>query len=351
MKAVIMAGGMGTRLRPISGESPKPMVPMLGKPLMEHILELLRREGFEDICAAVRYRAGDIMAYFGDGSRFGVDMQYRVEEEPLGTAGAVKNCRDFYGDEDFLVISGDAACDFRLSRLMEEHKRRGAAVTLALYRHSEPLRYGLAVTDGEDRIRGFVEKPDWSRVVTDLVNTGIYIISPKIMELVPEGREFDFAKDLFPLLLKRGELMLGLPMEGYWCDVGTPLSYYHCCADALEGRLKLSTAPGFVPRSGEDGDTPAPAGEESLDCACRSRAELMGQLSELLMDMGADYSDGLQLQGPRFHLRISPLASRSALRISVASQDAEFARELALSARDLARALEAGPGQNAASVP
>ncbi len=341
MKAVIMAGGMGSRLKAITGDRPKPMVPLLGRPLMEHILELLRSQGFDQVCAAVRYRAGDIMAHFGDGSRFGVEMQYRVEEEPLGTAGAVKNCRDFYGGEDFLVISGDAACDFRLSRLMEEHKRRGAAVTLALCRHSEPLSYGLAVTDGEGRIRSFVEKPDWSRVVTDLVNTGIYVISPRIMELVPEGREFDFAKDLFPLLLSRGELLLGLPMEGYWCDVGSPLSYYRCCADALEGKLRLDFPELFRPPIPSGGDVP-PLPGENLDCACRSRAELMGSLSELLMDMGADYSDGLQLDAPRFHLRISPLASRSALRISVSSQDAEFARELAISARDLARALEKG---------
>lgn len=341
MKAVIMAGGMGSRLKAITGDRPKPMVPLLGRPLMEHILELLRSQGFDQVCAAVRYRAGDIMAHFGDGSRFGVEMQYRVEEEPLGTAGAVKNCRDFYGGEDFLVISGDAACDFRLSRLMEEHKRRGAAVTLALCRHSEPLSYGLAVTDGEGRIRSFVEKPDWSRVVTDLVNTGIYVISPRIMELVPEGREFDFAKDLFPLLLSRGELLLGMPMEGYWCDVGSPLSYYRCCADALEGKLRLDFPELFRPPIPSGGDVP-PLPGENLDCACRSRAELMGSLSELLMDMGADYSDGLQLDSPRFHLRISPLASRSALRISVSSQDAEFARELAISARDLARALEKG---------
>ena len=341
MKAVIMAGGMGSRLKAITGDRPKPMVPLLGRPLMEYILELLRSQGFDQVCAAVRYRAGDIMAHFGDGSRFGVEMQYRVEEEPLGTAGAVKNCRDFYGGEDFLVISGDAACDFRLSRLMEEHKRRGAAVTLALGRHSEPLSYGLAVTDGEGRIRSFVEKPDWSRVVTDLVNTGIYVISPRIMELVPEGREFDFAKDLFPLLLSRGELLLGLPIEGYWCDVGSPLSYYRCCADALEGKLRLDFPELFRPPIPSGGDVP-PLPGENLDCACRSRAELMGSLSELLMDMGADYSDGLQLDSPRFHLRISPLASRSALRISVSSQDAEFARELAISARDLARALEKG---------
>lgn len=339
MKAVIMAGGMGSRLKAITGDSPKPMVPLLGRPLMEYILELLRCQGFDDICAAVRYRAGDIMAHFGDGSRFGLSIQYRMEEEPLGTAGAVKNCRDFYGDEDFLVISGDAACDFQLSRLMEEHKKRGAAVTMALYRHSEPLSYGLVVTDGEDRVRSFVEKPDWSRVVTDLVNTGIYVISPRAMELVPQGREFDFAKDLFPLLLSQGELLLGLPMEGYWCDVGNPLSYYRCCADALEGRLKLSFSQSFATPVQTEDRRGFPQGE-SLDCACRSRAELMGRLSELLMDMGADYSDGLQLEGPRFRMRISPLASRSALRISVNSQDAEFARRLAFSARDLAQALD-----------
>ena len=147
MKAVILAGGMGTRLRPVTGDRPKPMVPLLGKPLMEHIIALLRTQGFDDICAALRYRAGDIMAHFGDGSRFGVHMQYRLEQEALGTAGAVKNCGDFCGDEDVLVISGDAACDFDLAALMAEHKRRQAAVTLALYRHPEPLRYGLVMDE------------------------------------------------------------------------------------------------------------------------------------------------------------------------------------------------------------
>lgn len=346
MKAVILAGGMGTRLRPVTGDRPKPMVPLLGKPLMEHIVALLRAQGFEDICAAVRYRAGDIMAHFGDGSRFGVCMQYRLEQEALGTAGAVKNCEDFCGNEDVLVISGDAACDFDLAALMAEHKRRDAAVTLALYRHPEPLRYGLAVTDGDNNIRGFVEKPDWNRVVTDLVNTGIYIVSPRAMALVPEGQAFDFAKDLFPLLLRQGERLLGLPMTGYWCDVGTPLSYYRCCADALEGRLKIDLPESFLPAA-PAGEDSAPETGESLDCSCHHRAELMGILSELLMDMGADYSDGLRLHGRRYELRIAPLASRSALRINVQSEDAEFARELALSARDLARALDQSGGPEA----
>ena len=181
MKAVIMAGGEGRRLRAVSGERPKPLTPLLGRPIMEHIIELLRKEGFEDICAAVKYKAPDIEEHFGDGSRLGVRLQYRLEKDALGTAGAVKNCADFIGNEDVLVISGDAACDFSLSRLMQAHRETGAAVTMALYPHSSPLSYGLTVTDSENFVRAFVEKPLWPRVVSELVNTGIYIISPRVL--------------------------------------------------------------------------------------------------------------------------------------------------------------------------
>ena len=337
MKAIIMAGGMGTRLRAVTGDTPKPMVPLLGRPMMEHIVNLLRENGFTEICAALRYRAGDIMAYFGDGSRFGVSMQYRIEKEPLGTAGGVRNCLDFCGKEDFLVISGDAACDFELKALMAEHKNRGAAVTIALFRSPEPLSYGLAVTDERFRIRGFVEKPDWPHVVTDLVNTGIYAVSPRAMELVPENTPYDFAKDLFPALMRRGETLIGLSLPGYWCDVGSPASYYRCCSDALSGKLRLDLPESFR-RSSVDA-APDDCCEGGIDCDCRSRAELMGALSELFLDMGADYSDGLTLDTDRFKLRIAPLRNRSAVHISVDSSDAEFASELALSAKELIEAL------------
>ena len=340
VKAVIMAGGQGKRLKAVTGEAPKPMAPLLGRPMMEHIILLLKKHGFTDICAAVKYRAEDIMDYFGDGSALGVRLQYRVEQEALGTAGGVKNCADFYGEEDFLVISGDAACDFDLSLLMRQHKESRAAVTLALCRHPEPLSYGLAVTDAGGLVRAFIEKPMWSRVVTDLVNTGIYVVSPRVMELVPQGRSFDFAKDLFPRLLERDELLLGAAMEGYWCDVGTPLSYYKCCVDALEGRLALDMGGAFRPAKAEEEADPEEQGSVCLDCSCRSRAGLMGALSEAMLDMGADYSDGIRLRGRRFDLHISPLARRSAIRIAVSSQDPEFAKELALSAKELAEALD-----------
>ena len=225
MKAIIMAGGEGKRLKPITGSTPKPLVPLCGRPVMEHIILLLRRHGITDICAALKYRPDDIKNYFGSGEKLGVRLEYRVEQNALGTAGGVKNCADFYGSEDFLVISGDAACDIDLSKLIAEHQRRSPAATIALCPEPEPLRYGLALCDREGFIRSFIEKPDWRHVVTNLVNTGIYIISPRAMEHVPENEEFDFAKDLFPRLLDEGEKLLGVPCDGYWCDIGTPKSY------------------------------------------------------------------------------------------------------------------------------
>ena len=340
MKAVIMAGGEGTRLRAVTGALPKPLVPLLGRPLMEHILLLLRQHGFTEVCAALRYRSCDIRSAFGDGRLLGLSIQYRVEDRPLGTAGGVKNCADFCGDEDVLVVSGDAACDFDLSALMRRHRESGAAVTIALSRQAVPLRYGLAVTDAEDRVRSFVEKPAWQRVVTDLVNTGIYVLSPRALSSIPPGKPFDFARDLFPLLLEREELLLGLPMEGYWCDVGTPLSYYQCCVDALEGRLKLEIPASFFPAAAEGDPRPPEEAAVTLDCGCRSRAALMGALSELMLELDADYADGIRLSRDSFSLHIAPLADSSALRIAVQARDTEFARSLALSMRDVAQALD-----------
>ena len=342
LKAVILAGGQGTRLRPVTGDLPKPLVPLLGRPLLEHILLLLKREGFTQVCAALSYRAEEIITRFGDGSSLGLHLEYRVEEQALGTAGAVKHCADFAAGEDLLVISGDAACDFALSRLMAQLRESRAAAVLALYRHPQPLRYGLAVTEADGRIRSFIEKPSWGRVVTDLVNTGIYALSPAVLEQIPEGEPCDFAGDLFPALLKQDVPLLGLPMKGYWCDVGTPLSYYRCCVDALEGRLRLSPAPSFLPKSGTC-EEPEFQGAAQLDCPCHSRAALMGALSACMLELNADYSDGIRLDRPGYRLHIAPLAAREAIRIAVDAPDAEFARELALSARELAEALDAQP--------
>lgn len=242
MKAIIMAGGKGTRLRPICDLMPKPMTELLGKPLMEHLTELLKRNGFTDLCVTLGHKPECITRYFENGKAFGVSMQYNIEKKPLGTAGGVCSCHDFIGDEDFLVISGDAACDFDLKYLAAEHKRNGALVTMALYSHSEPLPYGTVLTDRSGRVISFIEKPSWEKVVTDLVNTGIYMISPKILDLIPPDTPFDFARDLFPLMAQLGLDIVGIPMQGYWCDIGNSKSYIHCCLDALDGKLKIKPA-------------------------------------------------------------------------------------------------------------
>ena len=340
MKAVILAGGEGKRLKSVTGETPKPLVPLLGRSLMEHILLLLRRCGFTEICAAVRYRAEDIEAAFGDGADLGVSLCYRREDEPLGTAGAVKNCADFYGDEDFLLISGDAACDFDLAALRCRHRESGAAATIALRREASPLRFGLAVTDGRGEVRGFVEKPDWPGVVSDLVNTGIYVLSPRAMAYVPEGKPFDFARDLFPLLLRHGERIAGAEMEGYWCDVGTPQSYYRCCADALEGRLKIDIPPEFFPPEGQNRPRRGEKAAAVLDFPCRDRAAAMRALSTLMLEMGADYSDGIRFPLAEGGVHICPRAESSALAVAVDAPDAEFAAYLALSAGEIIKALD-----------
>ena len=339
MKAIVLAGGQGTRLKAVTGDLPRPLVPLLGRPLAEHILRLLARHGFTRVCLALRYRPEALTEALGDGSALGLSLVYRREEQELGTAGAVKNCADFIEEEDVLVISGDAACDLDLSELMRRHRERGAAATLALHRDPAPLRFGLAVTDGEDVVRSFVEKPPWSRVVTDLVNTGIYVLSPQALEAIPAGLPFDFGRDLFPLLLRQGKLLLGVPLEGYWADVGTPLSYYRCCVDALEGRLHLDPGEGFLPKPAPTEPEPAADGIV-LDFPCRDRAALMGRLSRWMLELPVEFDDGIRLRDPRYELHIFPRAESPSLRIAVNAEDVEFARRLAFSARDLVRALE-----------
>lgn len=239
MKAVIMAGGEGTRLRPLSLGHPKPMTPLLGSPVMEHIIQLLKANDITDICVTLWYQPQGIMDYFGSGQQLGVQLTYFIEEEPLGTAGSVKNCMTHLGREDFLVISGDCVCDLDLKKLMAFHREKGAEATLALYPHSTPLEYGLVVTGPEGQVERFVEKPSWGQVVTNRINTGIYILSPAAMDRVPERGAYDFGKDLFPALLKEKAKLYGCSLEGYWCDMGDCKAYLDCVCDALSGTVKL----------------------------------------------------------------------------------------------------------------
>jgi len=238
MKAVVMAGGAGSRLRPLTMARPKPMVPMVNKPVMAHILDLLKRHGLTDVAVTLQYMADVIQDYFGDGSALGMNLHYFIEDVPLGTAGSVKNAQDFL-DETFIVISGDAVTDIDLTGLIEFHKAKGALVTIALYKVPNPLEYGVVITDEEGRITQFLEKPSWGEVISDQVNTGIYVIEPRALDYFEKGKPFDFSKDLFPMLLSNGEPMYGFVVSGYWCDVGNIQEYMRATFDFLEGKVRL----------------------------------------------------------------------------------------------------------------
>ncbi|HEY2579963.1 MAG TPA: mannose-1-phosphate guanyltransferase [Streptosporangiaceae bacterium] len=237
MKAVVMAGGEGTRLRPMTASQPKPMLPVVNRPIMEHVLRLVKRHGFSETVVTVQFLASLVRNYFGDGEDFGLSLQYATEEEPLGTAGSVKNAQDALRDEPFLVISGDALTDIDLSELVKFHQRNSALVTVALSRKPNPLEFGIVITGEDGRIQRFLEKPSWGQVFSDTVNTGIYVMQPEVLDEVPPGEVVDWSGDVFPRLLKRGAPLYGWVGAGYWEDVGTHESYLRAQADVLSGRV------------------------------------------------------------------------------------------------------------------
>ena len=238
MKAVVMAGGEGTRLRPLTSNQPKPMVPIVGKPCMEHILELLREHGLTDVIVTVAFLPQAIRGYFGDGESLGMEIGYSVEESPLGTAGSVRHAGKQL-DETFIVISGDALCDVDLTELIAFHKERQAAVTIGLKAVDNPLEFGIVVTDEEGRVERFLEKPSWSQVFSDTINTGIYVLEPEVLRHVPTDRPYDFSKELFPYLLDMGRPIYGFAMDGYWQDIGNLDQFRQANFDALDEAVAL----------------------------------------------------------------------------------------------------------------
>ncbi|MBM3660503.1 MAG: mannose-1-phosphate guanyltransferase [Actinobacteria bacterium] len=238
MKAVILAGGEGTRLRPLTSNQPKPMMPLVNRPMLEHIVALLAQHGFDEIVVTVAFLGNQIRDFFGDGSDFGVRMRYATEERPLGTAGSVRNAADEL-DETFLVISGDVLTDIDLTAFVEAHRARAATASIALKRVENPLDFGIVITRPDGSIERFLEKPTWGEVFSDTINTGIYVLEPEIFEHIPEGEVVDFSGDVFPALLADGGTIHGHVAEGYWEDVGTTEAYLRAHADVLDGRVDV----------------------------------------------------------------------------------------------------------------
>jgi mannose-1-phosphate guanylyltransferase/phosphomannomutase len=243
MKGVIMAGGFGTRLKPLTINRPKPMVPVANRPIMEHIVELLRSHGITDLISILYFQPDHITSHFGDGSAFGVNMQYVTADADYGTAGAVRNADQLIGDEPVIVISGDVLTDFDLTAAIREHQERKADATIALTSVDNPLAFGIVIVDRQSgRIVRFLEKPTWGEVFSDTINTGIYILEPGALARVPQRTNFDFSKDLFPKMLRDSAGLFGHIAQGYWRDIGNLDEYRRAHEDVLAGRVKLCLA-------------------------------------------------------------------------------------------------------------
>ena len=238
MKAVIMAGGFGTRLRPLTCNTPKPMVPLMNKPMMAHIVALLKKHGLNDIIATLFYSPEAITGHFGDGSSMGVKMQYVRADADYGTAGSVRNATKGM-NERILIISGDVLTDFDLTAALRYHEAKNAKATIVLTHAKNPLQFGVVITGEDGKITRFLEKPSWGEVFSDTINTGIYIIEPDILEMIPYRQDFDFSKDLFPLMLRQDLGLYGFTTDGYWRDIGNLNEYQDAHMDVLAGTVDV----------------------------------------------------------------------------------------------------------------
>ncbi|WP_296824216.1 sugar phosphate nucleotidyltransferase [Sulfurovum sp.] len=237
MKAVVMAGGFGTRIQPLTNSRPKPMLPVVNRPMMENTMMTLRDLGITDFIVLLYFKPEVIQDYFGDGSKFGINITYVIPDDDYGTAGAVKLAQEHIGDDNFIIISGDLVTDFDFQKIFEYHKQKESKLTITLTSVENPLEFGVVIANEEGKIEKFLEKPSWGEVFSDTINTGIYIIEPEILKYIPKGENFDFAKDLFPLLMKEGVELIAGNAEGYWRDVGNPDSYREVHEDIMSGRV------------------------------------------------------------------------------------------------------------------
>jgi len=238
MKAMILAAGVGSRLDPLTRAIPKPMVPIVNRPVMEHLVNLLKRHGFTEIMVNLYYLGDQIKDYFGDGSCWGVKIHYSEEEQLWGDAGSVKRCEAFF-DDTFIVIGGDDLTDLDLTRLIRFHKEKKALCTIALSLVEDPSEYGIALLNERGRITRFLEKPKGEMIFSNAANIGIYVLEPEALELIPKGKPYGFGANLLPLFIERKLPLYGFLTSSYWKDVGNLKTYQQAHWDALAGRVNL----------------------------------------------------------------------------------------------------------------
>jgi mannose-1-phosphate guanylyltransferase len=283
MKAMVMAAGLGTRLRPLTYEVPKPMVPVVNRPIMEHILGLLPRHGFGEVIANLHWFPDTIRDRFGDGSTLGVDLTYSYEDELMGTAGGVRNVSSFFGDEPFLVMAADALTDIDLTALVAAHNENGGLATLAVKQVANVSEFGVVITDAEGRIQGFQEKPDPAEALSDLASCMIYILEPEIFDYFPDKHAVDFALDVFPALLENDVPFHVHRIDSYWNDVGSLPEYIQGNLDVLEGAVAVEGSGELLGATG--GDAAVDAGDAGID-------------GPVLVGEGCQLDPGARLDGP-----------------------------------------------------
>jgi mannose-1-phosphate guanylyltransferase len=304
---MVMAAGLGTRLRPLTWEIPKPMVPVANRPVIEHILRLLREHGIEQVVANLHWFPKTIRGPLGDGSRLGVELTYQREEELLGTAGGVRNVASYLtaGEgEAFLVMAGDALTDVDLGALVQAHRANGGIATLAVRSVPNVSEFGVVVTDSDGRIQGFQEKPDPAEALSDLANCMIYAFSPEVFDYFPDGDPIDFALDVFPALLEHDVPFHVHRIDQYWNDVGSLPEYLRGNLDAVEGAVRVEGA-GELREGSDDEESPA---SQDGDWMLSGRA---------LIGAGAEIAPGVRVDGPAVIGEGSRLGQGAAVRHSV----------------------------------
>ncbi len=302
VRAYLMAAGLGTRLYPLTGLTSKPMVPILNRPVMEHLLRLLRRHGVTEIAANLHYHPDKIRSYFGDGREFGVELRYNLEAQLMGTAGGAEAFRAFLGESTFLVMSGDGLTDADLSSFLEAHRRSGGIATLAVKQVEDPSLYGVVVHDDDLRITGFQEKPAREDAMSNLCNCGIYAFEPQIFDYITPGAFVDWAKDVFPALLREDRPFHVWRLESYWNDVGNIEQYRVGNFDALQGRVAVDVpghqvAPGVWVGQGteiDEGVVVEPPVLLGAGCSVDAGARLVGPL---IIGDGCVVEQGAVLEG------------------------------------------------------
>lgn len=242
MRAMILAAGMGTRLKPLTDETAKPMVPIVNRPAMEHLIEHLSLNGFRKIVINLHYRKDAIKEYFEDGSQWKTEIVYSEEDELMGTAGGLKNVEKMFSENTFIVASGDALTDIDMIKLLEYHREKGGMATIVATEVDDPSKYGILITGNDKRIEAFQEKPQRSEALSNVANSGIYVFEPEIFKLIPEQSFYDFGRDLFPAMLEMKIPFYSYEHNEYWNDVGSIEEYRRGNFDALEGRVRVKIA-------------------------------------------------------------------------------------------------------------